>query len=109
MKPIESYCNTQVAGWHSLPVVPGQASFVNIDRGIHLVADVKDLGALKTIHLSLTPIPSIAGHPSVIELVLQTPQIIQDFFGDRGFAMQPIDDRNPTQRHYFSILKEDEE
>lgn len=109
MKPIEAYCRMQVAGWHYLPILPGQASFIHPTRGIHLVADVKDLGRLKTIHLSLTPIESIPAHPSVVELVLQTPEIIQDFFGERGFAMKPIDERNPNQRHYFSILKEDEE
>jgi hypothetical protein len=109
LKPITAYCKQQADGWNTHTILPGQISFINPKEGIHLAADVKDLGKLKVIHASLAPIHTIDNPPTVEELFYKTAEILQLFFGERGFAQQPIDERNPLQRHYFSILKEEEE
>ena len=89
-------------------LLPDQLAFINAQEGIQLLADVKDYGRLQVIHVSLAPIHTVPTPPTVEELLYQTAEILQLFFGDRGFAMQPDDLRNPKQKHYFSILEEGE-
>lgn len=113
MKPITTYCKQQVEGWNPLPAMnsmfPEQLNFINDKEGIQLMTSIKDYGVLQVIHVSIGQVRTL--RPDLTEEQLaenireRTPHIINDFFGHRGFAMQPDDPRRPTVKHYFSILE----
>jgi hypothetical protein len=119
--PIANYCEQQVEGWQKLPVflnlvIAGNeefsCSFLRQSDGVHLMASVKDLNALNTIHVSLAPIRSCrkdwtdeehGGH--IFDVAAE---VIESFFPGRKFLRQPDDELRPQVKHYFSILEANE-
>ncbi len=109
MKDIAEYVNHKVDGWAETMLLPGQLVFINAQEGIQLTTDVKDYGKLQVIHASIAPLHTIDTPPTVEELFFRTAEILQLFFGNRGFAQQPLDERRPEMRHYFSILEKEDQ
>lgn len=120
-KPIATYCKQEVAGWDRLPdfmtmAFPGEedysCSFIRQSDGIQMLASVKDLNVLNTIHVSLAPIRSCrkdwteeehSGH--IFDIAAE---VVESFFPGRRFARQPDDPRRPQVKHYFAILEANE-
>lgn len=116
-KPISFYCKQEVQGWDELPnfmtlALPGEenysCSFVRQADGIQMIASIKFLNNLNTIHVSLAPLRSCRkdwteeehnGH--VFDV---TSEVIDSFFPGRKFARQPDDPRRPRVKHYFTVL-----
>ena len=86
--------------------------FLRESDGAHVMASIKDLGRLQTIHVSIAPIrfyrPDWTDEEHQRELFAVTPDIIETFFGERRFARQPDDPRRPGVKHYFAILEANE-
>ncbi len=119
--PIANYCKQQVEGWDKLPefmnfAPPGEedfcCSFLRRADGIQMLASVKDLNALNTIHVSLAPIRDCRkdwtddehnGH--IFDVAFE---VVESFFPGRRFARQPDDPRRPQVKHYFAILEANE-
>ena len=97
-------------GWHKFTLFPDPTitSYIHVEKGYQVLFSIKDLGRIRTLHLSVGVITSLRNDLSEEELVREawedTPKIIKDFFGDRGFAMAPDDKRTPSVKHYFAML-----
>lgn len=120
-KPISTYCKQEVDGWNCLPASMVLAAlgdeefccgFLRESDGAHMMASVKDLGAIKVIHVSIAPIRFYKKDWSDEEhqrhLFANTPEIVASFFGNRPFARKPDDPRRPEVKHYFAILEANE-
>jgi len=119
-KAIDSYCLQKIAGWHKFPselvASLGEeefyCGFFNPVAGLHMMASVKDLGALQVIHLSIGKISSF--DPDMTEedwdqrIYSNAADIAETFFPGRKFARQPDSPNHPNLKHYFSILRVDE-
>lgn len=111
MKKIENYVNIP-EGWHNLEGIVAEYSFFNYDLGLQIVMSIDNHGFLNCIHVSIAPIRSLKKCSSEKEyeklIVMNAPEIIHSFFGDREFARAPNDARYPTNKHFFALLKENE-
>lgn len=118
MKTIADYCKQEVPGWTKLPVEfcfarQGEehltCSFMSQD-GIQIIASIRDYGKLKVLHASIGEVRSLRPELNEDEMAefieIETPRVLQTFFGNRGFAQQPDDPRRPTVKHWFSPLED---
>lgn len=112
---IKDYCKQDVDGWHPMPTMlnfapKGQedntCAFLHPD-GIHLLASIKNWGNMNVIHVSIGPINGISklSRDELDKLIMrETPFILDSFFGDREFTIQPADPRRPELTHYYSTI-----
>ena len=111
MKKIEDYVNIP-EDWHALGNIVPEYSFFNYDLGLQIIMSIDNHGFLNCIHVSIAPIRSLKKCSSEKEyeelIVRKAPEIIHSFFGEREFARAPSDSKNPTNKHFFALMKEND-
>ena len=111
MKNIKDYVNSNVEGWNELEFLP-EYSFLNPKLGLQVIMTIDNHGFLNCIHLSIAPVRHYKVCSSDEEyekhIIRNAADIINAFFGKRQFARAPNDEKNPTNKHFFALLNEDE-
>jgi hypothetical protein len=104
MKSIKDYCKPHVPGWLCVTYEKKTLAFLRKADDIQVLFTMESYGldCIKAVVMALgTPTEELAGYT-----INETPSILKDFFGDRGFAMAPSNDGDPiTVRRYFSLVQ----
>lgn len=121
-KTIQTYCKQEAEGWIHLPEVveaafpqsewPHAYCFLRQKDGIQLIASVEDMGRITAIHISVSSVrsmqPDMTDEESVYYLMDVIPEVVKTFFGERLFAKAPDQPHKLFNKHYFSMLEENE-
>lgn len=102
---IEDYLNPP-SNWDRLEIDYFD-SLIFIKDGIQLIAGIKSADTFgNSLHVSLVPMRSLIENPEerVKTLILETPQILKEFFGERIFCKAPDHPDNPLMKNYFSPI-----